>query len=56
MTGKVLTLDRSLEDTLPYISALVGVDEAAAALAQVDPQRRRRAPSRRSRGCCCAKA
>ena len=42
VTGKVLTLDRSLEDTLPYLSALVGVDEAAASLAQVDPQLRRR--------------
>jgi predicted ATPase/class 3 adenylate cyclase len=41
VTGKVLTLDRSLEDTLPYISALVGVDAAAASLAQVDPQLRR---------------
>src|SRR6266540_5559493 len=42
VTGKVLTLDRSLEDTLPYISALVGASEAAASLAQVDPQLRRR--------------
>jgi predicted ATPase/class 3 adenylate cyclase len=42
VTGKVLTLDRHLEDTLPYISALVGVAEAAAALAQGDPQLRRR--------------
>ena len=42
VTGKVLTLDRHLEDTLPYISALVGVAEAAAALAQSDPQVRRR--------------
>src|SRR6266705_4678064 len=42
VTGKVLTLDRGLEDTLPYFSALLGVAEAAAALAQVDPQVRRR--------------
>jgi predicted ATPase len=42
VTGKVLTLDRSLEDTLSYISALVGVEEATATLAQVDPQVRRR--------------
>src|SRR6266508_1263259 len=42
VTGKVLTLDRHLEDTLPYVAALVGVEEAAAALAQVDPQLRRR--------------
>ena len=42
VTGKVLTLDRHLEDTLPYLFALVGVEEATAALAQVDPQLRRR--------------
>jgi predicted ATPase/class 3 adenylate cyclase len=42
VTGKVLTLDRHLEDTLPYLSALMGVTEAAAALAQDDPQLRRR--------------
>ncbi len=42
VTGKVLTLDRHLEDTLPYVSALVGVAEATATLAQLDPQLRRR--------------
>jgi predicted ATPase len=42
VTGKVLTLDRHLEDTLPYVAALVGVEEAAASLAQDDPQLRRR--------------
>jgi predicted ATPase/class 3 adenylate cyclase len=42
VTGKVLTLDRSLEDTLPYLSALVGVAEATAELAQIDPALRRR--------------
>src|SRR5439155_5056880 len=42
VTGKVLTLDRSLEDTLPYLSALLGVAEAATALVEVDPQVRRR--------------
>jgi predicted ATPase/class 3 adenylate cyclase len=42
VTGKVLTLDRSLEDTLPYLSALVGVTEATTELAQVDPQLHRR--------------
>ena len=40
--GKVLTLDRHLEDTLPYVAALVGVAEAEASLAQLDPQLRRR--------------
>ena len=42
VTGKVLTLDRHLEDMLPYVSALLGVAEAAAELAQIDPQLRRR--------------
>ena len=56
VTGKVLTLDRSLEDTLPYISALVGVDEAAASLAQVARSSGVGVPSKRSRACCCAKA
>src|SRR5262245_7718066 len=42
ITGKVLTLDRSLEDTLPYVSALMGVAEATAELAPIDPQLRRR--------------
>jgi predicted ATPase/class 3 adenylate cyclase len=42
VTGKMLTLDRRLEDTLPYIATLVGVEQAATALAQVDPQLRRR--------------
>jgi predicted ATPase/class 3 adenylate cyclase len=42
VTGKVLTLDRRLEDTLPYVSALVGVEEATASLAHLDPPLRRR--------------
>ena len=42
MTGKVLTLDRRLEDTLPYLLALLGVAEPTATLAQMDPQMRRR--------------
>src|SRR5262245_664456 len=42
VTGKVLTLDRSLEDMLPYLSALVGIAEATAELAPIDPQLRRR--------------
>ena len=42
VTGKVLTLDRRLEDTLPYLLALVGVTEATAELAQINPQMRRR--------------
>ncbi len=42
VTGKLLTLDRSLEDTLPYLLALLGDAEATAQLAQMDPPLRRR--------------
>jgi class 3 adenylate cyclase/predicted ATPase len=42
VTGKVLTLERSLEDTLPYLFALLGIDDQQANLAQMDPQIRRR--------------
>src|SRR5439155_1990331 len=40
--GKVLMLDRSLEDTLLYLFALLGVAESTAALQQMDPQIRKR--------------
>jgi predicted ATPase len=41
--GKVLALDRGLEDTLPYLLALLGDPEAAASLPQMDaPLKRRR--------------
>ena len=40
--GKVLELDRSLEDTLPYLFALLGIDEQPSPLPQMDPQIRRR--------------
>ncbi len=39
--GKVLELDRSLEDTLPYLYALLGVEEPLSPLQQMDPQIRR---------------
>jgi class 3 adenylate cyclase/predicted ATPase len=42
VTGKLLTLDRSLEDTVPYVLALLGDTEATAQLAQMDPPLRRR--------------
>ena len=42
ITGKVLTLDRSLEDTLPYLFALLGIDDPHFSLQQMDPQIRRR--------------
>ncbi len=40
--GKVLGLDRSLEETLPYLFALLGIEESSASLQQMDPQIRRR--------------
>jgi class 3 adenylate cyclase len=42
ITGKVLTLDRSLEDILPYLFALLGIEGAQSSLQQMDPQIRRR--------------
>jgi class 3 adenylate cyclase len=40
--GKVLGLDRQLEDTLPYLYSLLGVADAGELLAGMDPQIRRR--------------
>jgi class 3 adenylate cyclase len=40
--GKVLMLDRSLEDTLPYLFSLLGIEDPASSLQQMDPQIRRR--------------
>jgi class 3 adenylate cyclase/tetratricopeptide (TPR) repeat protein len=42
ITGKVLALDRTLEDTLIYLFSLLGVSEATDPLAQMDPQIRQR--------------
>jgi len=39
--GKVLTLDRSLENTLPYLFALLGIEDPSANLQQIDAQLRR---------------
>src|SRR4030095_8611317 len=39
--GKVLMLDRSLEDTLPYLFALLGISEPNSPLQQMDPQMRK---------------
>ena len=41
VTGKVLRLDRSLEDTLPYLFALLSIEEQPSPLQQMDPQIRR---------------
>jgi class 3 adenylate cyclase/tetratricopeptide (TPR) repeat protein len=39
--GKVLMLDRRLEETLPYLFALLGIDDPTSALQHMDPQIRR---------------
>src|SRR5262249_15903655 len=40
--GKVLGLDRSLEDTLPYLFSLLGIEDPTSSLQQMDLQIRRR--------------
>jgi class 3 adenylate cyclase len=42
IAGKLVILDRALEDALPYLYSLLGISEADEALAQFDPQTRRR--------------
>jgi len=42
VTGRVLTLDRSLEDILPYLFALLGLADPISSLQQMDPQIRKR--------------
>jgi class 3 adenylate cyclase/predicted ATPase len=42
VTGRILALDRALEDTLPYLFALLGLNEGDDPLAQMDPHTRRR--------------
>src|SRR5262249_31292649 len=42
VNGKIITLDRSLEDTLPYLFGLLGIVEGEGPLAPLDPQTRRR--------------
>jgi class 3 adenylate cyclase/predicted ATPase len=42
LTGRVLTLDRSLEDILPYLFFLLGIAEPTSPLQQMDPQIRRK--------------
>ena len=45
--GKVLALDRNLEETLPYLCALLGIEKHASSLEQLDPQMRRQRMRRR---------
>ncbi len=42
VAGKVVILDRMLEDTLPYLYSLLGISESEDPLAPLDPQTRRR--------------
>jgi class 3 adenylate cyclase len=42
IAGKIVMLDRALEDTLPYLFGLIGIVEGEDPLAQLDPQFRRR--------------
>jgi class 3 adenylate cyclase/tetratricopeptide (TPR) repeat protein len=42
LTGRLLALDRALEDTLPYLFGLLGINEGEDPLAQMDAQVRRR--------------
>jgi tetratricopeptide (TPR) repeat protein len=42
ITGKVLALDRTLEDTLIYLFSLLGLSDVIDPLAQMDPQIRQR--------------
>jgi class 3 adenylate cyclase/tetratricopeptide (TPR) repeat protein len=42
VAGKIVILDRNLEDTLPYICALLGIVESEGPLAQIDTEIRRR--------------
>ena len=42
VTGKVLALDRALEDTLPHLFALLGIPSGDAGLDEMDPSIRRR--------------
>jgi hypothetical protein len=40
--GKVLMLDRSLEDTLPYLYGLLGISDENSQVAEVEAQTRKR--------------
>ena len=42
VTGRVLGLDRGLDDTIPFLLALLGVRDTAAPIDKMDPQVRRR--------------
>jgi hypothetical protein len=54
MARQVLALDRSLEDTLPYLSALLGLPDPTSSLPRT-PRFGANARGRRSSGCCCGR-
>ena len=55
IVGKLLSLDRALEPTLPMLLSLLDVPVDDPEWAGRDPQRRRDRRSRPSRGCCCGR-
>ena len=42
VTGRVMALDRALEDTLPYLFSLLGLNEDEEGFAQIDPEMKKR--------------
>ncbi len=42
ITGRVLALDRSLEEALPYLYALLGLSDANSPLGEMEPETRKR--------------
>ena len=56
VTGQVLTLDETLQDTLPALLSLLEVLPDDSPFRTLDPPQRRQRLLRRSSACCCAKA
>jgi Adenylate and Guanylate cyclase catalytic domain/AAA ATPase domain len=56
VTGQVLTLDETLQDTIPALLALLGALPEASPVRTLDPPSGASAPSPRSSACSCAKA
>jgi hypothetical protein len=55
VAGKITILDRSLEDTLPYLFSLLGIVEGDDPLAQMDGQIKNAGRWRRSSASSCAR-
>ena len=56
VTGRVLALDRSLEDTLPYLFSLLAIVDGDDPLAQMDGQIKKRRTLEATNVFCCARA